>query len=74
MEGHTDSTGSKNINMRLSQQRAKNIADFLVEVAGLEASRVASIGVGSEKPIADNQSQLGREKNRRIEIIIQGRP
>jgi outer membrane protein OmpA-like peptidoglycan-associated protein len=71
--GHTDSTGSRSINMRLSKERAKNIADFLVEVAGIDAGRVASVGIGAEQPIASNDDQAGREKNRRIEIIIKGK-
>lgn len=70
VEGDTDSTGSKSINMRLSGQRAKNIADFLVKVAGIDAHRVSSFGLGDERPIASNANQAGRDKNRRIEVII----
>jgi OOP family OmpA-OmpF porin len=70
VEGHTDSTGSKSLNMRLSAERAKNVAEFLVKLAGIDASRVTSVGVGGERPIASNDTEKGRAKNRRIEIII----
>ncbi|HXW59909.1 MAG TPA: OmpA family protein, partial [Myxococcota bacterium] len=70
VEGHTDSLGSKSLNMHLSEQRAKNIADFLVKLAGINASRVSSVGVGGERPIASNKTEEGRALNRRIEIII----
>lgn len=70
VEGHTDSQGPKSLNMKLSEERAKNIAEFLVKLAGIDASRVSSVGVGGERPIASNQTVEGRALNRRIEIII----
>lgn len=70
VEGHTDSSGSPNINQRLSNERAQNIADFLVKVAKIDAARVTSVGVGDERPIAVNDTDEGRKKNRRIEVII----
>lgn len=72
VEGHTDSTGSKKINMTLSEQRASNIADFLVKVAKLDQYRISSIGVGDDNPIATNQTEEGRSLNRRIDIIVKG--
>ncbi len=72
VEGHTDSSGSNATNLRLSQERAKNIADFLVKVSGIDADRVSHVGRGEEKPIASNNTPKGREKNRRIEVIIKG--
>ncbi len=68
--GHTDSTGSQRINTKLSDERAKNIADFLVKVANIDPNRVSSMGVGDENPVASNATEEGRAKNRRIEIII----
>lgn len=70
VEGYTDSSGSPTTNQRLSEQRAKNIADFLVKIAMIEPSRVSSLGYGSQKPIASDETKEGRAKNRRIEIII----
>ncbi len=70
VEGHTDSTGSKKINKRLSDERSNNIADFLIKVAKIDANRVKSVGVGDERPIAPNETAEGRTKNRRIDVII----
>lgn len=70
VEGHTDSSGSKKINMQLSEERAKSIADFLIKVAKVEPHRVKSAGLGDDRPIFSNESEEGRSKNRRIEIII----
>lgn len=70
VEGHTDATGSNDLNLRLSNQRSQNIADFLVKVAGIEQDRVSHVGLGKEKPLASNATPEGRAKNRRIEVII----
>jgi outer membrane protein OmpA-like peptidoglycan-associated protein len=70
IEGHTDSSGSKDLNMRLSNDRAKNIADFLTKIVGIAHERVTSKGYGSEHPLASNDNAAGRAKNRRIEVII----
>jgi OOP family OmpA-OmpF porin len=71
VEGHTDNTGSKNANMRLSKERAENVAEFLVKVAGIEKDRVKSTGVGSLRPVFSNDSEENRAKNRRIEVVIE---
>ena len=70
VQGHTDSTGSRNANMQLSIKRAKNIADFLIRVASIEPSRVKSIGMGEERPMAPNDNKADRAKNRRIDVVI----
>lgn len=70
VEGHTDSTGSATLNKNLSRQRAQNIADYLVKVAGINESRVSFVGYGFEKPLADNHTIAGRAKNRRIEVLL----
>ncbi len=70
VEGHTDSSGSKKINKRLSEERANNIADFLIKVAKIDANRVKSVGIGDERPVFSNETEEGRSKNRRIEVII----
>lgn len=70
VEGHTDATGSKNVNMRLSKERAQNVAQFLTKVSGIEAERVKSAGLGSDRPLFRNDTEANRAKNRRIEVII----
>jgi outer membrane protein OmpA-like peptidoglycan-associated protein len=68
IEGYTDSTGSYRNNLELSQRRAQAIADWLA-VRGIEHSRLKVVGYGSSRPIADNSTSRGRERNRRIEIV-----
>lgn len=74
VEGHTDSSGSARLNLNLSKKRAQNIADYLIKVAGIDEGRVVAIGFGFEKPLAGNKTQVGREKNRRIEVVIKNNP
>ena len=67
--GHTDSTGSDSINNPLSLDRAESARDYLV-ARGVARSRIATDGRGSREPIADNGTQQGRDKNRRVEIYV----
>jgi len=67
--GHTDSTGSDQINIPLSQQRAGSVLNFLMG-QGVPSSRMTSQGVGSSQPVADNNTVDGRTLNRRVEIYI----
>ena len=69
IEGHTDSTGSRDHNMVLSQQRAESVKQALVG-RGVAADRIKTVGVGPDRPIADNKSPEGRANNRRVEIIV----
>jgi len=69
VEGHTDSVGSDEYNLKLSQLRANEVKKFLVE-NGIEESRIESKGYGKLKPIASNKTQQGRALNRRVEILI----
>ncbi len=69
IEGHTDSTGSNSVNLKLSKQRADAVSKFL-SAQGIDASRIETAGYGSERPIADNSTASGRRENRRVEIII----
>ncbi len=71
VEGHTDNIGSDEANMKLSQQRADTVRDFLVQ-QGLAADTVTSVGMGKSDPVADNGTNEGRQKNRRVEIIVSG--
>ena len=67
--GHTDSTGSDAINNPLSVDRAEAARDYLVS-RGVARSRIVTAGHGSREPIADNATQQGRDKNRRVEIYV----
>lgn len=70
VEGHTDNTGSEKHNMKLSEQRARNVLDFLVS-QGIESSRLTSVGYGMTRPVGDNKTKEGRQKNRRVDLVIQ---
>ncbi len=67
--GHTDSTGSDAINDPLSRQRATSVRDYL-SARGVAASNIATDGVGSRQPVADNGTDSGRAQNRRVEIFL----
>ena len=67
--GHTDSTGSDAINNPLSLERAHSVRDYLA-ARGVSASRIETSGRGEREPIADNGSEAGRAKNRRVEIFL----
>lgn len=67
--GHTDSTGSDAINNPLSRDRADSARDYLV-ARGVARNRIITDGRGSREPVADNSTQQGRAKNRRVEIYV----
>ncbi len=70
IEGHTDNIGNEQSNWRLSLSRAISIADFLVYNQGLSPERICVAGYGSKRPVATNETQGGRDRNRRVEIIF----
>jgi OOP family OmpA-OmpF porin len=70
IEGHTDNIGSSELNMRLSQKRAENVVTYLVDNFGIEHSRLSAKGYGSTRRIAYNNTPEGRQKNRRINAVI----
>jgi outer membrane protein OmpA-like peptidoglycan-associated protein len=70
-EGFTDSTGSQQLNARLSEDRARAARDFLVS-QGVSASAITVKGFGAEHPIADNATVTGRQENRRVELVVSG--
>jgi outer membrane protein OmpA-like peptidoglycan-associated protein len=72
ISGHTDNTGNEPHNMRLSTDRAKVVAEYLIG-NGIGDNRVSFDGFGSSKPIAPNTTSLGRGKNRRVELLIHDR-
>lgn len=67
--GHTDSTGEAAYNQTLSERRADAARNYLIG-AGLESGRVRAIGRGEEEPVASNESDAGRQENRRVEVAI----
>ncbi|EBH9037240.1 TPA: OmpA family lipoprotein [Salmonella enterica] len=67
--GYTDSTGSHDLNMRLSQQRADSVASSLI-TQGVDASRIRTSGMGPANPIASNSTPEGKAQNRRVEITL----
>lgn len=67
--GHTDDVGDADSNMRLSQKRAEAVRKFLIS-NGIEANRIEAHGYGEDRPVADNQTEEGRQMNRRTEVIV----
>jgi NitT/TauT family transport system substrate-binding protein len=70
IEGNTDSTGSPAYNVALSKQRADAVKSYLMEKYGFPGSRMRTVGNGSNKPVDDNATPEGREKNRRTDIKV----
>lgn len=69
IDGHTDSTGSRSYNMELSQRRAEAVGDYLVS-REINPVRLASYGYGPDHPIASNETEEGRQANRRVELTL----
>jgi len=67
--GHTDSTGAFDHNMSLSKARADAVANALISQHGVAASRLQASGVGPLAPVATNDTEDGRAKNRRVELV-----
>jgi len=70
IEGHTDNVGNSEHNMELSRRRAETVVNYLVEKFGIDHSRLSAKGYGSTRSIAYNNTPEGRQKNRRINAII----
>jgi outer membrane protein OmpA-like peptidoglycan-associated protein len=71
MEGHTDSVGSDEYNMKLSQRRADAVRDYITS-NGINAANVQAIGLGKDGPVASNDTAAGRQQNRRVEMVVSG--
>ncbi len=71
VEGHTDATGSREINASLGQKRAQAVADYFVQ-KGVSQEKIQAVGKGPDSPIANNKTAEGRASNRRVEIVVQG--
>jgi outer membrane protein OmpA-like peptidoglycan-associated protein len=67
--GHTDNKGSDDVNVPLSQKRAEAVRTYLLR-KGLKENQIEAKGYGAEKPVADNDTEAGRSKNRRVEIVL----
>jgi outer membrane protein OmpA-like peptidoglycan-associated protein len=71
VEGHTDSVGTDEYNMQLSENRANSVRDYLVQ-QGINTSSIAARGFGESQPVTTNDTAAGRQQNRRVELIVSG--
>jgi len=67
--GHTDATGDAGYNLRLSERRAAAAEGFLTG-AGMRAQSIRAVGMGESEPIATNETEVGQQENRRVEVAI----
>ncbi|RJP94250.1 MAG: OmpA family protein [Desulfobacteraceae bacterium] len=74
IEGHTDATGTPELNKHLSQQRADSVREYLIADQTLPAEKIIALGFGPERPIASNETEEGRALNRRIDLILSPAP
>ena len=70
IEGHTDSYGGDDLNQRLSQQRAESVQQYMINAMRIPTYRLIATGYGETRPVASNETASGRERNRRIDIVI----
>lgn len=73
ISGHTDNVGSDTANLTLSNQRAQAVHDYLASQEGVPADRMSAKGFGKTQPVADNGTDAGRARNRRVDIVISAR-
>ena len=71
IEGHTDNLGNDAFNKALSEKRAKNVRQYMIDKFGMDGKRITAAGFGEEVPIAGNDTALGRQKNRRVEAFLE---
>jgi outer membrane protein OmpA-like peptidoglycan-associated protein len=74
VEGHTDASGSADANLELSRARARSVRDYLIESGRVLPARVNSEGYGESRPVASNDTEEGRARNRRIDITLRALP
>lgn len=72
VQGHTDSVGSASYNRRLSERRAESVANYLEDL-GVRGSRIDALGYGESRPKSTNETASGRQRNRRVEILVKAR-
>ena len=70
VEGHTDNVGNAKANLKLSQDRAQAVVDYLIKNNNVDGSRLAAKGFGDTQPIADNNTPEGQAKNRRVDFSV----
>ena len=70
IEGHTDSFGGDDANQKLSQQRAESVQQYMINAMRIPTYRLIATGYGETRPIASNETESGRQRNRRIDIVI----
>jgi OOP family OmpA-OmpF porin len=70
IEGHTDNVHTAEYNQKLSEARAKSVRQYLIDKFGISGSRLTAVGYGLTKPIASNDTEEGRQKNRRVQAVI----
>ncbi len=70
VDGHTDNVGNPESNKKLSQERAEAVVKYLVQKKGVDAKRLSARGWGDTQPIADNKTEKGRAKNRRVDFTV----
>lgn len=68
IQGHTDSVGSESYNQSLSERRARSVVDYLVDRFDIDPDRLLTRGLGESEPVADNATEEGRSRNRRVQI------
>lgn len=74
IEGHTDNVDvfhDPNNNIKLSQARADSVRQYLIDNFGIDASRIIAVGYGPTRPIASNDTEKGRQMNRRVEAVLE---
>ncbi len=70
IEGHTDNVGNDDYNQKLSEKRANSIRQYLIDKFGIDGSRLTAVGYGASKPIASNDTEEGRQINRRVQAVF----
>ena len=74
IEGHTDTVGGHAMNMRLSQRRADSVKNYIIKNFKIDKKRLTAKGFGPDRPIADNKTAEGRQKNRRVDAVFEEIP
>lgn len=73
IEGYTDNVGNDDYNQKLSEKRAKSVRQYMIDKFKIDGSRITAVGYGKNKPIASNDTEEGRQKNRRVQALIEAK-
>lgn len=71
IEGHTDAIGSQEYNQALSERRAGSVRQYLIDKFGMDGSRISAVGYGEDLPVDTNDTEEGRQKNRRVDAVME---